>query len=159
MFALSCNNSEVFHHHERKRTMTPYPNFRDLERQSGIAWCELAGLEPELRELLWAAQQEGLTCRQWADVNPTFAPIRNRLGELVGFSGKNCRHPILGSPGAYQVVYWKLYDAVAGLLPRPARSADDPQQWRRDEAPLPIRDGMRRPPYPDLGGPDNQLPA
>src|SRR5262249_28136109 len=51
-------------------------------------------------------------------------PIRNTLAELVGFAGRNHRDQILGSAGAYQVAYWKLYDAVAGLLPGGAAGAE-----------------------------------
>jgi hypothetical protein len=43
-----------------------------------------------------------------------------RHPELVGFMAGQSRHPILGSVGAYEVAYWRLYDAVAGLLPKPA---------------------------------------
>jgi hypothetical protein len=46
--------------------------------------------------------------------------MRNTLVELVGFGGRNHRHLILGSSGAYQVAYWRLYDAVAEMLPRSA---------------------------------------
>jgi hypothetical protein len=46
-----------------------------------------------------------------------FSPLRNSLAGLVGFAGKHHRHPVLGSAGAYEVAYWRLYDAVAGLLP------------------------------------------
>jgi hypothetical protein len=42
------------------------------------------------------------------------------VAELVGFRGRHSRHPVLGSVGAYEVVYWRLHEAVAGLLPRPA---------------------------------------
>jgi hypothetical protein len=61
-------------------------------------------------------------------VDPAFSPIRNSLGELVGFAGKNHAHPILGSLDAYQVAYWKLYDAVAGLLPGRAAGAEETPQ-------------------------------
>jgi hypothetical protein len=104
--------------------MKPYPSFRDLERRSGITWRDLAELEPKLADLLWGARQAGVTCRRWSDVDRVFAPIRNTLAELVGFAGKNHGHPVLGGPGAYQIAYWKLYDAVAGLLPGRATSAE-----------------------------------
>jgi hypothetical protein len=97
--------------------MKPYPNFRDLERVSDITWDDLTALEFRLAELLWAARAASTTCRRWSDVDWAFAPIRNTLTELVGFAGRHHRHRVLGSTGAYQVAYWKLYDAVAGLLP------------------------------------------
>ena len=50
-------------------------------------------------------------------MDSAFAALRNSLGDLIGFTGKYHLHPVLGSTGAYQVAYWKLYAAVAGLLP------------------------------------------
>ena len=113
--------------------MKPYPNFRDLERLSGITWRDLAELEPKLGELLWGARQACVTCRRWSDVDRAFAPIRNTLAELVGFAGKNRRHPVLGGPEAYEVAYWKLYDAVAGLLPGRAGGAAEAPEKQRGE--------------------------
>jgi hypothetical protein len=100
--------------------------FRDLERIHGISWRDLAELEPKLEDLLWEARQAGVRCRRWPDVDRVFEPLRNALVKLVGFAGENHRHPVLGSARAYQVVYWKLYDAVAGLLPGRANSANKP---------------------------------
>ena len=97
--------------------MNPYPNFRDMERLSGITWQDLVELEPRLGDLLWRARQAGVGCLCWSDVDRVFSPFRNAVAELVGFAGHNHRHPVLGGTGAYQVAYWKLYDAVAGLLP------------------------------------------
>jgi hypothetical protein len=101
--------------------MNPYPNFRDMERLSGITWQDLVELEPRLGELLWKARQAGASCLSWSDVDRVFSPIENSIFELVGFAGVNRRHPVLGSIVACEVAYWKLYDAVAGLLPRRAR--------------------------------------
>jgi hypothetical protein len=98
--------------------MKRYPHFRDLELLHGITWLDLADLEPRLGELLWVARQLCVACRCWADVDRVFAPIRNSLADLVGFTAKARLHPVLGCPGAYEVAYWRLYDAVAGLLPK-----------------------------------------
>jgi hypothetical protein len=97
--------------------MRLFPSFRHLEHIHAITWQDLAALEPRLGELLWAARQACVTCRRWSDVDRAFAPIRDALGELVGFGGKHRWHPVLGSAEAYQVAHWKLYDAVAALLP------------------------------------------
>jgi hypothetical protein len=97
--------------------MNAYPDLRDLERQAGTTWAELTALEPELEELLWATRQKNSACRDRCEAERTFAPVRNALSELVGFNGKNHRHPVLGGSGAYQVAYWKLYDVVAGSVP------------------------------------------
>jgi hypothetical protein len=113
--------------------MKPYPNIQDLERISGITWRDLTELEPRLGELLWEARQVCVTCRRWSDVDRVFPPIRNTLAELVGFAGKHHGHPILGGPGAYQVAYWKLYDAVAGLLPARATAAEEALEKPREE--------------------------
>jgi anti-anti-sigma regulatory factor len=94
-----------------------YPKVDEVQRSHGIAWSELVELEPQLETLLWRARQVGAACRTFADVERAFAPLRNELTGLVGFLGKRHRHLVLGSTGAYEVAYWKLYDAVAGLLP------------------------------------------
>src|SRR5262245_54029008 len=113
--------------------MIPYPNFRDTERLWGITWADLTALEPRLEELLWAARVASATCRRWSDVDRVFGPIRNTLAELVGFAGRHHRHPILGSAGAYQVAYWKLYDAVAALVPVGAGGAEESLETPRGE--------------------------
>jgi hypothetical protein len=105
--------------------MKPYPNFRDAESRAGMTWNDLTALEPRLAELLWAARQGCVACGRWLDVDRVFAPIRARLTELVGFAGEHHRHPVLGSSWAYQIAYWKLYDAVAGSLPSRAGCAKE----------------------------------
>jgi hypothetical protein len=96
--------------------MEPYRNFRLLEKLFGITWRTLVDLEPALEELLWNAQEMSVSCRRRADVDRFFAPMRDTLAGLIGFTGKNRLHPVLGSNNAYEVAYWKLYDSVAGLL-------------------------------------------
>jgi hypothetical protein len=96
------------------------PKVQDLERAHGVTWGQLADLEPQLAELLWQARAAGTGCRGWDDVSRLFAPFRNRLAELIGFMSRNSRHPILASVGAYEVAYWRLHEAIAGLLPRPS---------------------------------------
>jgi hypothetical protein len=51
-------------------------------------------------------------------VERAFAPFRSAAAELVGFVSSNSRHPVLGSVGAYEVAYWRLYNAVSGLVHR-----------------------------------------
>jgi hypothetical protein len=97
--------------------MTLCPNVYELERRHGVRWCELADLEPRVQHLLWRARAAGARCRSWSDVERCFSPLQNELAGLLGFSGCQSRHPVLGSLGAYTVAYWKLYEAVAGLLP------------------------------------------
>jgi hypothetical protein len=111
--------------------MRPYPNFRDLEKQSGITWHDLVELESRLTKLLWDARHACVNCRRWSEVEQAFAPIRNALTELLGFAGTHHRHPVLGTPGAYQIAYWKLYDAVAGLLPYHAPGAEEAPDKQR----------------------------
>jgi hypothetical protein len=115
------------------KTKKPYPNLRVLERLSGITWGDLTALEPRLGELLWAARQACVTCHRWSQVDQIFSPIRNTLAELVGFAGKNHGHPVLGSPRAYEIAYWKLYDAVAGLLPNRGVSSTESLERQRAE--------------------------
>jgi anti-anti-sigma factor len=94
-----------------------YPNVDDVQRTHGVAWGELVELEPQLEALLWRARQAGAKCRTLTDVARVLSPLQGELAGLIGFLGKHHRHPVLGSVGAYEVAYWKLYDAVAGLLP------------------------------------------
>jgi hypothetical protein len=82
-----------------------------------ITWAQLVELEPRLEQLLWRARLAGAGCRTRSDVHQVFGPVRNELAELIGFHGVRYRHPVLGSTEAYQVAYWKLHEAVAGLLP------------------------------------------
>jgi hypothetical protein len=96
----------------------------ELERAHGVTWAQLVELEPRLNELLWKARESGSRCRCREEVSEVFSPFRNAVAELVGFRGPHRDHPVLGSGGAYEVAYWRLYEAVTGLLPRP--SADKP---------------------------------
>jgi len=100
-----------------KVTREVYPKVDDVQRARGIAWGELVQLEPHVQTLLWRARQVGAGCRTFADVDRAFGSLRDELTGLIGFAGKHHRHPVLGSAGAYELAYWKLYEAVAGLLP------------------------------------------
>jgi hypothetical protein len=103
---------------------TMYPNVNDVQRTFGVSWGQLVEVEPQLEALLGRVRLAGARCRTFADVDRVFGPLRNELARLIGFAGKHHRHPILGSSGAFEVAYWKLYDAVAGLLPGRAAGAD-----------------------------------
>jgi anti-anti-sigma factor len=94
----------------------PKPNLSVDHGNTFLTWAQLAELEPQLQTLLWQARAVGAGCRTPDDVSQLFRPVRNDLVALVGFFGRHHRHPILGSAGAYQVAYSKLYDAVAGLV-------------------------------------------
>jgi hypothetical protein len=102
--------------------MSTFPNLSELEHKHGVRWCQLAELEPRVHQLLWRAREAGAACRRWSDLAQLFSPLRNDLSGLIGFSGRHSQHPVLGSQGAYEVAYWKLYEAVAGLLPRVAEA-------------------------------------
>jgi hypothetical protein len=105
-----------------------YPDGDEARYACGVAWGKLVELEPQVEILLWRARTAGANCRTYTDVERVFRRVRNELAELIGFTGKHQRHPVLGSTGAYQVAYRKLYDAVAGLLRgRAAGAAASPQ--------------------------------
>jgi anti-anti-sigma factor len=110
-----------------------YPNARDVQRSYGLTWGQLVELEPQLETLLRRARLAGADCRSFMDVERFFGPLRNDLAELIGFAGTHQRDAILGSVGAYEVAYWKLYDAVAGLLPGRAGHADEARGQQRGE--------------------------
>src|SRR5262249_11945222 len=99
--------------------MFSMPKVRDVEHTHGVRWADLTAAEPELNRLLWRARAVGGSVRGWSEVFAAFAPLRTELAELVGFSGKHRRHPVLGTHGAYDVAYWALQGAVSALLPRP----------------------------------------
>jgi hypothetical protein len=115
-------------------------NVRDLEQTHSVTWDQLVHLEPGLEALLRSARCAGAGCRKWSDVEGAFSPLRNTLVSIVGFGGRHHRHPVLGSAGAYEVAYWKLHEAVAGLLPRPAGATEATAETNRTPtaaAPLP----------------------
>jgi hypothetical protein len=119
---------------------TTYPNVNDVQRTFGVSWDQLVELEPRLETLLGRVRLAGARSRTFADVDRVFGPLRNELAALIGFAGKNYSHPVLGSAGAYEVAYWKLYDAVAGLLSGRAAGAQEApaKQWSdTDSEPCP----------------------
>jgi hypothetical protein len=93
-----------------------YPTVNDVQRTFGVSWDELVELEPLLETLLERVRLAGAGGRIFTDVDRVFGPLRNELAALIGFAGRHHRHPVLGSVGAYEVAYWKLYDAVVRLL-------------------------------------------
>jgi hypothetical protein len=109
-----------------REAMKLFPYFRDLERAHGITWRALVELEPKLAELLWEARQACITCRRWSDVDRAFAAIRHTLAELVGVSGSRSSPPVVGSVGAYEVAYWRLYEATARRLLPPDWGGREP---------------------------------
>jgi anti-anti-sigma factor len=104
-------------------TRQSYPSVSNVQRTFGVTWGELVDAEPQVESLLWRAREGGAHCHTFADVQRVFGLLRNELAGLLGFAGKHRRHPVLGSVGAYEVAYWKLYDAVAALVPAGADEA------------------------------------
>jgi hypothetical protein len=104
------------------------PNINSLERAFELTWGELIALEPRLNELLWEARAAGAGCRHREDVERVFVPFRNALADLIGFRGSHHSHPVLGSVGAYEVAYWRLYEAVCGPLACPVAVQETEKQ-------------------------------
>jgi anti-anti-sigma factor len=100
-----------------------YRSVSDVQRTCGVTWGELVEAEPQVESMLWRAREGGAHCHTFADVARVFGPLRNELAGLLGFAGKHRRHPVLGSVGAYEVAYWKLYDALVALVPASADEA------------------------------------
>jgi hypothetical protein len=116
-------------------SQTMYPNVNDVQRAFGISWGQLVELEPQLESLLGRAWPAGTNCRTRSDVDRVFGPLRNELAALIGFAGKHHSHPLLGSVGAYEVAYWKLYNAVVGSMPgRAGGAAEAPEPQRGETA-------------------------
>ena len=93
------------------------PDVDQMEYHHGVTFGQLVNQEPRLERLLWEARKVGATCRSQADVLQAFATVRNQLSELIGFSSRHRVHRLLGSVGAYEVAYWKLFHAIADLVP------------------------------------------
>jgi hypothetical protein len=96
--------------------MNPIPEMTELERRHRVTFSRLVESEPALESLLWEASRAGAPCRSQVDVDLAFSSIRRQLCDLVGFMSKNRLHAVLGSAGAYEVSYWKLFRAVADLV-------------------------------------------
>ena len=115
-----------------------YPTVSDVQRTFGVSWDQLVALEPELETLLGRVRLTGAWCRNFADLDRVFGPLRNELAALIGFAGKHYCHPVLGSAGAYEVAYWVLYSAVARLLAgRAAGPEEAPAKQRSATVPGP----------------------
>lgn len=95
------------------RNMKDVRNVKDMEYIHQIKWVDLAQLEPELDRLLEIARGVGDGCRTWRDVERGWSQFKNEIAGLVGFFGKHRQHATLGTVAAYDVVYWKLHNAVA----------------------------------------------
>src|SRR5579871_1233948 len=93
--------------------MRDVTSVKTRERMHGITWAELVALEPELQRLLDLAHGVGDGCRTWWDVERGWTQFKREIAGLVGYFGKYRGHPILGTVAAYDVVYWKLHNAVA----------------------------------------------
>jgi len=93
--------------------MRDFRSVREMEKIHSITFKQLAAEERELDRLLSIAQMVGNACRSWHDVERGFNQFKNDILKLVGFCGKHSGHPVLGTVGAYDVVYWKLHNAVA----------------------------------------------
>jgi hypothetical protein len=77
-----------------------YPDVEGVQRVYGITWLDLVELEPQLDALLWRTRlAAAVNCRTMTDLARVFGPLRNELAELIGFTGKQHRHPVLGSRG------------------------------------------------------------
>jgi hypothetical protein len=113
--------------------MKPYPNYRDLESCHGVTWHELVDLDSRLADLLWDARHACVGCRRRSDVDQFFAPIHASLNAIFGWARAHPVHPRLGSHGAYQVAYWKLYDAVARLFPNGMACAERAQKNQKEK--------------------------
>jgi hypothetical protein len=108
-----------------KDSRTLFPNVNDVERAFGVTWGQLVELEPQLETLLGRARLAAASCRTFPGVERVFGPLRDELAALIGFAGKHPNHAILGSAGAYEVAYWKLYNTVAELLAGRAAGAEE----------------------------------
>jgi hypothetical protein len=109
--------------------MKQFPKYQDLERVHNLSWGQLIDLEPGLQQLLFDARMAGAACHSWDEVGRLFQPIRNLLTQIVGFQSRHVHHAVLGSVGAYDVAYWRLYAAVVGLLPRQVDREATSLQW------------------------------
>jgi hypothetical protein len=141
---LNLFEQDGYSHHENERgtTVNAIAKTHEVERAFGMTWGQLAVLEPRLNELLWKARQAGSRCRCGEEASFAFGPLRNAMADLVGFRSDHRDHPVLGSVGAYEVAYWRLYDAVVCLVPKPSVAA--PQNSTAVDEKQPARPVTRR---------------
>lgn len=93
--------------------MIDYESYKSYEKAFGVTWRQLVAAEPELNTLLDQARDAG-GCRTVEQVNRKFNSFKTPIHKLVGFFGKHKGHPLLGTQAAYDVVTWRLRNAVAG---------------------------------------------
>jgi hypothetical protein len=105
-----------------------YPKVDEVERTFRVTRDQLVELEPDVKPLLWRARIAGGRCRTCGAAMEAFSALRGELAGLIGFDGKHRHHPVLGSLGAYEVAYCKLYDAVAGILAGRAEGVEKVQR-------------------------------
>ena len=86
---------------------------KDMECMHKVTWDQLAELEPQLSTLLDEARSVGRCCRTWREVEKNWTPFKSPIQRVVGLFGKHRGHSVLGTVAAYDVVYWKLHNAVA----------------------------------------------
>jgi hypothetical protein len=94
--------------------MRDYESYKEYEKLYGVKWRQLAAAEPALNKLLEQARDAGNGCRTLDQINRRFTPFTSPIQRLVGFFGKHKGHPILGTQAAYDIVYWRVRNAVAG---------------------------------------------
>ncbi|MBA4067783.1 MAG: hypothetical protein C0501_29615 [Isosphaera sp.] len=83
-----------------------------MERKHGVRWADLARLEPELGRLLHVARLVGDGCRTWRDVERGWTQFKDDVARLTWrFNARG--HPCPGGVAVYDVIYWKLHNAVA----------------------------------------------
>jgi hypothetical protein len=85
-----------------------------MEQLHGICWEQLVDVEPELVLLLRQARAVGACCKNTYEEERGWSQFKQPIAALVGFFGKHREHPLLGTRGAYETVYWKLHNALVG---------------------------------------------
>ncbi len=89
--------------------MKDFTHVKEMERIHGLHWEQLVEIEPRLDQLLESARS--VFCRNWEDVHRGFSQFKTDIHHLTR-SIVN-RYPSLEGHAVYDVMYWKLHNAVA----------------------------------------------
>jgi hypothetical protein len=84
-----------------------------MERIHGLTWKQQVDVEPELEKVVNIARMVGSACRTWLDVLRGFSQFHNDVERLTRSIVRNNPNLALNGTAVWDVIYWKLHNAVA----------------------------------------------
>ena len=86
---------------------------KEMEKMHGLSWNQLVEQEPELERVLKIARMVGDGCRTWDDVQMRFSQFKNDVDRLTRSIVHQSPAPKPNGTAIWDVIYWKLHNAVA----------------------------------------------